>query len=371
MITGRFFKSLSRGPAGDRLIPKILLAAALCAPALSHAETTQVDVYFPTTDQHQRNLLLTGTVEARQHADLAPLQDGVVAAIFAERGEQVAKGQKLLTLDSRLAELELQRVEAEVRASKVAQAEAVRRYQEVLGLSEQQLVPTTQMEERRSAVSVAEADLNRATALLALQQERLDRHTLYAPFAGVISARSINLGEWITRQSSVFTLVQQQDLRLALQVPQEYYARLVGTPDTLVTLLPETSAQQSSQVRLSQLVEVVSADSRTMTALVDLPRDAGWVPGMSARAQIALPRSELSVSWIPSSAVKAHPDGGASVFAVEQDRAKRYQVEIVERQEGRVAVMGLPADHSIVFSGIELLNDGDPVQIQHISGRTL
>ncbi|SHH31959.1 efflux RND transporter periplasmic adaptor subunit [Ferrimonas marina] len=358
----------------NKLVSTTLLASALFVGPLASVfaeEATQVDVYYPTTDRHQRSLTLTGTVEAVQHSQLATLRDGVVAEIYVDRGDRVEKGQKLLKLDARLMELEIERYQAEVRSAKAAKTEATRLYEEVLGLSEQQLIPKTQMEERLSAAVVADAELNRVEALLALREEILDRHILYAPFAGVISERQINLGEWVTPEASVFTLVDQQNLRLSLQVPQEYYARLADVSDATVTLLPETPTQQPSEAKLSTLVEVVNDNSRTLTALVDLPPNSGWLAGMSARAVIQLPRSDLSISWIPQSAVKSHPDGGASVFAVEQDTAKRYQVTIIERQGERLAVQGLPIGPGVVITGIELLNDGDPVQIQNITGNSL
>lgn len=358
------FRVFQRGISILVLGISVSLALSLAAAA----EATKVDVFYPAVSHASQSLVLTGTVEAKQDAELAPLRSGVIAELFAEQGDRVEAGQKLMAMDAVLAELELQRYMAEVASAQAAKVEAERLYQEILGLSQKRLVPQTQREERRSAVAVADAEFKRAAALLELQQEILRRHVLYAPFSGVIAARNVDKGEWVTEQVSVFTLVEQQNLRLKLDIPQEYYGQLADQTDIDVILVPDFEDAQPTQVTLSRLVSVVNNTSRTMTALVDLPDETLLVPGMSARAEVFLPKASHAVIWIPKSSIKQHPDGGSSIFTVEQSKAKRYLVEIVRQQQDKVAVKGAPEAEAIVISGVELLRDGTELEINKVTG---
>lgn len=350
----------------QRVFAISVLGLSVC-PGVA-ADTARVDVYYPSVSQSEQRLVLTGTVEAKQDADLAPLRSGVIAELFAEQGDWVEAGQKLLALDAILTELELERYKAEVTSAEATRAEAERVYQESLGLSHKQLVPKTQMEERRSAVAIADAELNQARVQVALQQEILQRYSLYAPFSGVIAARNVDVGEWVTQQTSVFTLVALQNLRLKLDIPQEYYDQLASQNEISVQLVPDFADAKPTTVKLSRLVRVVDANSRTMTALVDLPEDTELVPGMSARAELMLPDASHAVIWLPRSAIKQHPDGGSSIFTVEKNRAKRYLVEILDQQQDKVAIQGAPEGEAIIVSGVELLTDGVELEIDRVTG---
>ncbi|MBW8192430.1 efflux RND transporter periplasmic adaptor subunit [Neiella marina] len=348
-------------------IQVLVMFLAVAAP-LGAAERVSVDIYYPKFTPTQQKLILTGDVEAKQHADLAPLQHGVVKSLYVDQGQQVTAGQKLLQLDSKLAELALTQAEAELAAGKTSHQEAKRLFEEMLALSHKQLVAQSLLEERRAVVALAEAELSRLQAGLALQREIVERHTLYAPFAGVIAERHVDVGEWVTVQTRVFTLSAQQDLRIALEIPQEYYERLRHAENVDVSLLTDAVDSANSQLKLSQLVTVVNQNSRTLTALIDLPRGTSLLAGMSAQAEIALPLTTDNLVWLPKSALKRHPDGGTSVFSVNNERVKRHLVQVVKSEPSRVAVRGVPEGQPVAIRGVELLNQNMSVEVKQISG---
>jgi len=335
------------------------------------AELNTVDLYNAKVSNVNQSLLLTGTVEAKQNAGLASLQAGVVAELFVEVGDKVAKGQKLLALDAKLAELSLIQVKAQKSAAMAEKAEAERLYIEVINLSKQQLVAETLLGERLSRLEIAKSELGRVDAELIYQQEILARHTLYAPFAGIIAQRQVNVGEWVTQQSQVLTLVEQANMRLNLAIPQEYFIQLNNNANVDVVVTPDVIGAPLVNARLDRLVAVASNSSRTVTGLVELPNDFNWIAGMSAKANIKLPTNSESLVWLPKSAIKQHPDGGSSVFVVENSQAKRVLVKIVKTQDEQVAVSGAKADKPFVVSGVELLQSGDKVKVRQIIGDAL
>jgi len=354
------------------LFPLILLSASL---KLLAVEATKVDVIYSEVLQDNQMLVLTGTVEAKQNAELAPLQSGVVSSLLVEQGDIVEKGQPLMVLDTKLAQLTLAELAATVSAEQASKTEAERLLEEVMTLSKKQLVAETMMAERKWRVDIANAELKRADAQLKHQQEIVARHTLYAPFSGVIANRYIDVGEWVTQQTSAFMLVEQAKLRLNVAIPQEYYGQLVAHSNARVKVIPDFTNAQAILAKLDRLVSVTSNSSRTFTGLVDLPENIELVAGMSARAEIELAsadkNNEQNVIWLPKTAIKQHPDGGRSIFTVVDNKAKRVLVNVVKQQGNKVAVRGAPAEQPFVITGVELLKEGDLLSVNVITGDDL
>lgn len=338
-----------------------LLTHSLTAVAQSPQAAINVDVIYPNPNQTNQSIVLTGTIEAKQRAQLAPLEAGRVTELDVEIGDIVKSGQTLLGLDNTLAVLEVQGAKAGLNAAEVNLQEANRLYKEVLQLSKQQLVAQTLISERAALLANAEAQLARAQATLSLQQELLIRHTLRAPFDGVIAQRNVDKGEWVTQQTSVLVLVAQSDLRLTIAIPQQYYGRLVNQSDVAVTILPDLIDTKPFNAKLSRFVPVSDALTRTFVAQVDLPTDTGLVVGMSARAQISLPNTHQSIIILPRAAIKQHPDGGSSVFVVENGKAKRVITSYTNMPDNRVAISNHDFDLPYIVSAVELLKEGTVV----------
>ena len=339
----------------------MLFATANYAIAQSQQTPINVDVFYPNQTQSNLTIILTGTVEAKQRAQLAPLEAGRVKQLEVEIGDIVTTGQTLLSLDSKLAELEVQAAKASLMATQVNLNEANRLYQEVLLLSKQQLVAQTLISERAALLANSEAQLANAQATLSLRQELLNRHTLQAPFAGVIAQRNVDLGEWITQQTPVLTLVAQDDLRLTISIPQQYYSRLAKQLNVSVKVVPDSVDAASFSAVLNRFIPVSDPVTRTFMAQIDLPKESNLVAGMSARAQISLPNTNQNTFMLPRSAIKQHPDGGSSVFIVKNGMAKRIITSYVQMSGNLVEISDHPVDLPYIVTGVELLKDGTPV----------
>ncbi|WP_395373429.1 efflux RND transporter periplasmic adaptor subunit [Marinicella sp. W31] len=328
----------------------------------------KVDVMYPQQMQKSQNIQLPGTVQAKQNAQLASLEAGRVASLTVEVGDVVSKGQVLLNLDNQLAKLEVAGAAAEVKAAELNLQEAKRLYEEVAKLSAQQVVAKTLIAERAALLANAEVELARVKANHNLQQERLKRHSLQAPFAGVVAVRNVDVGEWVTPQNAVLTLVAQSDLRLSIEIPQQYYNALRETHQVQVTVIPDTDGVDPIAANLSRLVPVSNFQTRTFTAQIDLPDSlsTGLVVGMSATAELTFPDSAQAAIILPRAAIKQHPDGNSSVFTVVNNRAKRVVTQYTNMPDDRVAIYGQPANQPYIISGVELLREGAVLDINEV-----
>ena len=337
----------------------------------ARAEAIAVDVAYPEITQQSETLTLIGTVETPNSATLAPLQSGLVAEILVEEGQLVEKGQRLLVLDSELAELSLEQANAALVLAQANAREAVRQYEEAVKLATEQLAAETLAAERKAYVAITEAEIEQAIVQQKFQQRLLARHTLKAPFSGLIAERFVDLGEWVTSQSALFQLTAQDNLRLAVSIPQEYFPRLNDSGHIHVKVTPDFAGAATVDATLDVLVTSAANSSRTLTGFIQLPAGPNWLVGMSARADVTIPSSEQAIAWVPESAIKQHPDGGFSVFSVVDDKAKQVVVNVVDSEDDMVAVSGLSGTTPVVTTGVSVLIDGADLTIKNPSRAAL
>ncbi|MBU2072178.1 MAG: efflux RND transporter periplasmic adaptor subunit [Gammaproteobacteria bacterium] len=336
---------------------------ALVATPVTANDAVPVRVVMPQQQALSQQLVLSGSLTAQQDASLSSRIAGLVAQVLVDAGSLVSQGQALLQLDTSLAQHELAQRRAALNAARVQQAEAQRLVDEARQLTQQQLFPQTELSLRQAALARADAELQQASAALALQQEILARHTLTAPFAGVIVRRYTDSGEWLALGAPVLQLVSLTPLLLDVQVPQEYFAALPALQRLEVR--SDLQPEQSLSAQLVAAVPVADASARSFLARLQVndPQHA-LLPGSSATASLYFARDDASVLVIPSDALLRHPDGNFSVFSIRDNTAQRHNVKLGRVSAQGVEVLsGLPAEQPVVIRGNETLRDGQPVRI--------
>ena len=341
---------------------RLLLLLTLFSSNFSFSSyANDVKVIYPHQKSVNNKLILTGTVMAKQDAQLASLEEGLVKTLLVDAGDHVTKGQILLTLDNTLATIQLEQAQATQLSAKIQYQEAQRLHDEVIQLAKKQVVAKTLSAERKANSAHNQALFAKASAELALQQEVVNRHILTAPFSGIIAERNVDIGEWVSQQNQLLQLVSDNDLRLLIDIPQEYFRTIQSPKNSKVTVTSDIDINEILQLELSQLVAVSNPLSRTVQARIDLPQNSVFIPGMSARAQFLLPQQGAKQVLLPKSALKRHPDGSYSVFSVIDSKVKRHGIKVLQHLGEQVSVSGVPDNSAIIVSGNELLTEGNSV----------
>jgi RND family efflux transporter MFP subunit len=342
--------------------------ASLASTALQAQEHPPVSLVAAAREEIVEELLLTGTLNALQAAQLSPQVEGRVAAIEVDAGQRVGAGDTLLRLDDELARLELAQARASEREVMAELKDAERRLREVRELAKRKgVVAETEVRAREAEVERDRAILERRRAEVAQRAALLARHTLKAPFAGVIAQRLTDLGEWVDSDDHVMELVAVNVLRLDLQVPQGYFTR-IGR-QTPVSLRLEAFPTERVEAAITDVVPVSDPSARTFLARIRLANDQGrMTPGMSARATVRISTGAQGVV-VPRDALIRYPDGRTVVWAVSSDgdahKVSERQVKTGLAFSGKVEVVsGLDAGAAVVVRGNEALREGQQVRIE-------
>lgn len=356
-------------PANPVCMLVVAFVLALGANTVGAAQAAPVALAAAERGALVREVGLTGSLGSPQWARLAPEVAGRVTDIRAEAGDRVEAGMALLQLDAELARIDLRRAEAALRETRAELADARRRLREAERLAERDSIAETELEGRRAEVQRLEAAVARREAERAHQAELVDRHTLEAPFTGIINRRMIDLGERADPAQPVFELVANDHLWLDLDVPQGYFGEVVqGTP---VRIRFDARPDETREESVTRVVPVSDGNSRTFRARVDLDnRDGHLIPGMSARATLRIDTGRKGVV-IPQDGLLRYPDGRTVVWIAEGDGDERtvreQRVRTGLKFDGRIAILdGLEAGTAIVTEGNEALQDGQTVRVTRV-----
>ena len=310
-------------------------------------------------------LRLTGTVTSERTASLSPRVSGLVERVYVDAGDRVKAGKALIQLDATMAKLALERTGAAVQEARAQLSEQQRLYSEAKELYERGLIPETRMHAAEASQRVAAARVARLKAEQKEQREVVRRHTLVAPFGGVVGRRHTDPGEWVETGTAVFELVDMQRLRLDVQVPQERYEQV--RTGSAVKIELDALPGKLLDGKVVARVPVNSQNARTFLVRVTVTDTAQMMtPGMSA--QVVFPiRGGASTVRIPRDAVLRKPDGSTTVWVVGEGDTPTVSEKTV--QLGRSlrdwvdVYNGLSAGMRVVVRGNETLAEGQQVRV--------
>jgi RND family efflux transporter MFP subunit len=342
---------------------------ALTAVELSAQGSRQVPVAVATAAEQtvRHSLKLSGTVTAERAAQLSVATSGLVTSLAVDAGDRVTAGDLLLELDDELARYQWQSAQADVKRARQALSDAQRRLDEARRLAPQQSIAETAVRDLESEVVEDDAELQRSLAEAGFRKGVLDRHRLVAPFAGVISSRYSDVGEWVSPGEAVLDLVSTDALRLDFQVSEDYLGRVGARADVEFTLAGDPS--QRFPGRILAVVPVTDPTARTFLLRVAADRPvAGMLPGMSVNAELKLDAGRTSVV-VPRDSVLRYADGRTVVWVVEPDDglylARERLVQTGLSFDGLVEIYsGVSAGERVVIQGNEALRAGQIVTIR-------
>jgi RND family efflux transporter MFP subunit len=350
---------------------KTLFSAVLClillvgtATDLSAAEAAPVAVVSPTRGTEAASYQFTGTVTARQRAQISPRISGLVQTADFEVGDHFEAGQTLLQLDPTLAKIELGLREADVALAETELENAKRLLEEAKKLGDSGF-PRSERLTRANNVKQAEVLLSRAQGELRNQTERVRRHKVLAPFPGIIARKLTEVGEWVETGRAVAELVGD-DLRLEIRVPQERIleAQNAKGVEVYVQGLPGQTISGSVEA----LAPVVEPGSRTFLVRIALEDAPSLLKaGMSAVA-VFRPGTTNQSLHIPRDAIIRNEAGETLVWTLEESEdgwlARAAPVTLgASRGTETIILSGLSESSKVVVRGNEGLRDGQAVRI--------
>lgn len=314
-----------------------------------------------------RQVPLSGTVTSARVSRLSPEISGQVAKLEVDFGDRVEAGQALLHLDDAISQWDYRASQALTRQLRAELADAERRYADAQRLRKQNSISENEILLRKAEVEIKAAALKRQEAEEQQQKVRYERHVVRAPFAGVISEKLTEIGEWVEPGTPVLELVAMNTLHADFAVPQQFY-RLIDQ-NSQITLTLDALGRQRFEGRIETVVPVNDPSARTfMVRVLFKKQDEQITPGMSVNGVLQVSSRERGVA-VSRDAVLRYPDGRITVWVVsEQDgnyTVAERRVSTGHGFDGMLEIReGIQAGETVVVEGNEALQDGQQVRIE-------
>ena len=326
-------------------------------------EITQAVLEKDSSNQYQ----LTGTVTSPRSSDLSSRMEGLITQINVDAGSVVKKGDLLMQLDAKLAELDLALIETEINQAEIELLDAQRLADESTKLTRSGAFAKSETATRKTKLLVSENRLKQLDARRNQLLEKLARHQLIAPFDGVISTKLAEAGEWVATGKPVLRLIEMENLRFDLQVPQESLSIVKNTDFINVKLDAYPDINMKAKVLV--IVPVKNNISRTfLTRLALTDPDGLATPGMSGTATIDSHSESKNIVLIPRDALVRFPDGSVKVWLVKGEQSEATVVSRVVKTTDELGKMAkitevLEGGETIIVKGNEGLREDQRVNI--------
>ncbi|HEX7338617.1 MAG TPA: efflux RND transporter periplasmic adaptor subunit [Rhodanobacteraceae bacterium] len=341
----------------------------------------------PTASQASGGAILqaTGYVTARREATVSAQIVGTLTQVLIEEGDHVKKGQVLATLNSSAQSAELNAAKAGLSAAQatlheyqVDLAQAQRESHRQQTLVAKHLVSVQQAEQAQTAAASAQAkvgaqraQVKSAQAQVKLAQVDYDYTFVRAPFAGVVTQKSAQVGEIVAPAAAgggftvtgIATIVDMRSLEVDVDVNEAYISRV--KPNMPATAVLDAYPDWKIPAHVIAIVPTADKGKATVKVRVALDkRDPRILPNMGVRVSFleAAPKQVAQAPkgvLVPATAIVERQHENV-VFVVSDGAAKAVPVTPAPPTYGDMSLLpkGVAAGAEVVAKPPAGLADG-------------
>ena len=322
--------------AGQTASKRAKAKGATINVALSHICPQSVDLKVSSSAR----------LYASKHTTLTSKEAGYITEIPVKEGSFVKQGETVIQLDNKDQVAEL----AAAKISKVVAGKQLKRGRSLVkseGISKQDLESLQQAYDL--AINAVEQ-----------KQIELDNMSINAPFDGYVGQITVSVGDYVTNNSELTTLVNSDQLRAVYSLPG-WYTKSLAINQSVSIQNYKGSVNVSAKV--SFIGRAINPETQTiaLTATLDNPKHH-FYPGQDVMITQHIGQKS-AVLLVPRLSVQTDI-GSYSVYTVDNGKAAQINISIGDQYGDDVEVLkGLTANDSIVTSGMDQLHQGSSVKV--------
>ncbi|HLY75654.1 MAG TPA: efflux RND transporter periplasmic adaptor subunit [Planctomycetota bacterium] len=345
----------------ENRLPEVKVARAVRAPA-------------------QVTLTLPGTARAQIETPIYARINGYLKRFLVDLGDTVKKGQLLAEIESPEVDQQLRQARANLAVARAALAQnranltladiGARRW---VALAKDHAVSQQEADEKQAALEARHADVQAAEAAIQSQEANVKRYEelqgfmqILAPFDGIISSRSVDIGTLVSEGSTTSTrelyrLVQVDTLRVFVNVPESAMASV--QPGLEVQLRFDAHPGRVWAGLVTRTARSADPASRMMQSEVTVANPDGVLSsGLYAQVVFQLKRATPPL-LVPAKALVIWPKG-SFVAVVGPDSIVHYPAVGIGRDYGTQAeiLSGLQEGDRVMVNPTTEVKEGQKVR---------
>jgi RND family efflux transporter MFP subunit len=361
----------------------VSLAALLSACGASNTYVAppppKVTVAPPTKQPVTHYLEATGSTAAVNSADLVARVSGFVEKVPARDGEEAKKGDVLFVIEPEPYKLKVEQSQASVVSAQATLKKSESDYQRQVELTQTGSASKSTLENSLATRDSARSTLDQSQASLKLAQNDLSYTSVAAPFDGLVTARKVSVGSYVSSSGTptvLASVVQTDPIYVNFTISErdvitirEMVRQRGMTPEQLRQVPVEVGLQTDTgfpiKGRLDYAAPTVDSSTGTLTArgIFDNPQRV-MLPGMFVHVRVPLgpPKEALLV---PETALGTDQAGRYLLVVGKDNVVEQRPVEIGAREgEMRVITKGVAAEDRVIVAGLQRAVPGQKVDPQ-------
>ena len=322
------------------------LAARAAENTVMHVRVTYA------TQSTETRLTLPGTLQASLDARINARASGYVTALYKDIGDVVRKGELLATIDIPEVKRQVDEADANYRLAKSD-------YERWYRLRDADAVSAQELDEKTRAYRQSEAVLKRMRAQLAFGQ-------VVAPFSGIVTRRTVHVGELVTSDSpadgaGLFTIARTSSLHVYLYLPEHSAERV--HPGDKVELVLADRHNKPITARITRSAGAIDSATHSLQVEVELENvDHALLPGSYVEASLRIPPNDNLL--LPTNTL-LFSAAGPEVAVVKNGTVQRQGVSL-GTDFGRMVEIkrGVTEADAVIVNPSDVIVDGQAVLVE-------
>jgi RND family efflux transporter MFP subunit len=337
------------------------------------AAVPTVSVIQPASNTAGKEVVLPGNTQPFNDTPIYARTNGYLKRWYVDIGAHVVQGQLLAEIETPEVDQQLEQARADVK-----NAQANEQLAQITAARWQNLLKTNSVSKQETDQAVSDLSARQATVdSMAANVHRLEQlqsfEKVYAPFAGVITARNTDIGALINAGAGgvpqeLFHMAAVNRLRVYVAVPEvDSLAAQTGARATLTLDEFPGETFQGTIVRNSDSIDPAS---RTLNVEVDVDNAQGRIrTGAYVFVHLKVPEHSSAQSiTIPANTLLFRSEG-LRVGVVRNGHAELVPITIGRDYGATVEVVtGLQPTDQVIVNPSDSLTGGTPVQVNKVGG---
>jgi multidrug efflux system membrane fusion protein len=352
-------------------------ANSSAAPAGARAESVPVVTARAETRDVPIDVLAVGHVEALATVVIKPQIAGQLTEAHFREGDEVARGDILLSIDARPYEVAVERERANVQALEASATDAHAMQKQMQEAIEKRAASQRSVDESQARAASLDAQLAAARAELRSAELSLEYCTIRAPIAGRTGTLLSKPGNVVkANETELVSLETLDPIQVGFSVPEQHLAAIAAARAKAPVRVRATIPGDVGGPLPTAIGELVFVENKVdgatgtirLRASFDNSARRLW-PGQFVQVALELGSLQGAVV-VPASAVQTGQTGSVA-YVVKSDHTVDLRTIEVARRLDREAVIasGIAAGEEVVITGQLRLMPGASVTTQAAESR--
>jgi multidrug efflux pump subunit AcrA (membrane-fusion protein) len=343
--------------------------------------TPTVQVVKPAPGDTQVHLTLPGTVNSLMESAVYAQVSGYIKKWYVDIGGKVTAGQVLADIDTPVTDQSLLQASQSVSLAQANLNLAEATAQRYNALFATHAVSSEDVDTQNANVKVQQATLDGAKAFESGIQKTEAFKQVRAPFDGVVTARRIDVGDFVTAtgqtattssgssptqtgtpNQALFEVAQTKTLRVYVNVPENFADQIV--PGIKATIVLASNPNTPTAGKLVRTADAIDPNSLTLLSEVDVDNTDGKLfPGGYAQVHFDIVTSHPPLV-IPGNALIFRSQGPQVGVVDDQSTVHLKDIKIGRDLGTKLEIIeGLDENDQVIVNPSDSLSDGQKVHV--------